>query len=204
VHGSEDGCAGSGGALVGRVGVGGTEVVQEAAEQSGGLASIDTAGGIRVAQLSGLPEPEGVEELTLPALKGHPSSDADAGPEFDPDLGGADAMDDVLDKGVQDGRAGIPAPGMDLIREDADGFLAPKTEEAPDMNDTTLERIGEAQDLAPVEAVAHNAQGSTTACRGAAGGALGGAKFVRGGNSAGIQKFCGRESEGSNDSDHDR
>ena len=93
---------------------------------------------------------------------------------------------------------------MDLVGKDTGGSPAGETEEAPDKNDRALRGIGEAQELAPVEAMAHEAQSAWETCGDAAGGALGGPKLVRGRNSVEILEFCGRDSEGANDSDHDR
>lgn len=43
---------------------------------------------------------------------------------------------------------------MDLVREDAGRFLAGKTEESPDEDDQALWRVGEAEELTAIAAVA--------------------------------------------------
>lgn len=99
-----------------------------------------------MAQLRGLPEPEGPEQLRPPAIEGLPSAGPGRGssPEPGADLGGAENDQVVLNQSHEDRRTGVPAPWMNLVGKDAGDSLAGEAEEAPDKNDRALRGIGEA------------------------------------------------------------
>ena len=117
------------------------------------------ADGGGVAEFRSFPEPERVEELGTPALEGLPPSGTWGSADLSADPGGAYAVDEIADEGDENRAPGVPAPGMSLVGEDARRFLAGEAEEAPDEDDQSLWRVGEAEELAAVEAVADDAEG---------------------------------------------
>jgi hypothetical protein len=108
------------------------------------------------------PDPEAPQELPAPATKATPAppdrSSVHLEPEANADFALGAAVDEVKPEGFEDHRPRVPATGVEQVGQDADRLLAAPAEVAPDRDLVLVLRRHDAEDLPPVDAVAHDAE----------------------------------------------
>jgi len=112
------------------------------------------------AEPRGEPAPEPRQELAAPAPKASPAPPNRPVVHLEPkprtDFALGLVVDEVQTQSFKDHSSGVPAAGVEQVGQNADRLLAAPAEVASDRDLVTVPRCDDSENLAPVDAVAHD------------------------------------------------